>query len=404
MPVGGSTDEPRLQVVSLPAARVDWNRTDRYAASARYTRYAETRGEDDFARLTNDVARILNEIALNTDRVKALEIAEQARVALAEWPLEHYGYRQRDVNEIVMLLDEAIADLRAANGLNRFDVALVAAAPDVEREPLLGMPTPREQLSQLMRVADLTRGPAERVALLQSVLALLGEAGAAIPAAEAERVRKLAEDRIRTEQFVDARYAELTRRMMASATQAASRANVTGVARILEQIPREDDRLGRRRPETVTALNASVRAQLDDARELRLLRDRWSLRRGLYEDYQRIVGSQLMQLAKSEPALEAVRGLQGPAPDVLLDLRAGLSGGAERLVRQTVPSDLQPTHDLVVSAWRFAENAFETRYRAVQAGSLTTAWEASSAAAGALLMLTRAQRELSALLEPPRLR
>jgi hypothetical protein len=354
--------------------------------------------------LTNDVARLLNEIALTSDRTQALQLADRARASLAAWPREHYGYRQRDVNEILQLLDESISELRAASGLSRFDLALVANAAEVERVPLMGMPSPREQLSQLIRVAELTRGPAEKVALLQAALALIGEAGAAIPAADADAFRKYAEVRIRAEQFVDARYADLSRRMLSSATQAASAARPADVERVLRQIPREDDRLGRRRPDTVAALNATVQARLSDARELRLLRDRWSLRRGLYQDYQRTMGSQLLQLEKSSPALEAVRSLQGPALAQLLNLRASLSGGAERLGRQQVPSDLQPIHDLMVSAWRFAENAFETRYKAVQSGSLTTAWEASSAAAGALLMLSRAQQDLAALLEPPRLR
>jgi hypothetical protein len=405
MPVGGTPAEPRLHIVTLPAERIDWARTDRYAASARYQRYAETRGEEDFARLTNDVARILNEVALTTDRQQALAVAEQARSALAEWPQSHFGYRQRDVNEIVMLLDEAISDLRAAAGANRFDVALVASPGDVVLEPLVGMPSPRELLTQVVRAAELAARPTDRVALLQAVLALIGEAeGGAIPAADADVFRRWAEDGIRAEQFIDSRYAEMTRRLLGSATQAAERARVADVERVLQQIPREDDRLGRRRPETVAALRATVQGQLEGARELRLLRDRWTLRRGLYQEYQRSVGSELLQLAKSEPALEAVRRLEGPDPSVLLSLRAALSGGAERLMRQLVPADLRPTHDLMVSAWRFAENALDSRYQAVQSGNVTTAWEASSAAAGALLMLSRARQELASFLELPQLR
>jgi hypothetical protein len=196
----------------------------------------------------------------------------------------------------------------------------------------------------------------------------------------------------------------MTRRLLGSATQAAERARVADVERVLQQIPREDDRLGRRRPETVAALRATVQGQLEGARELRLLRDRWTLRRGLYQEYQRSVGSELLQLAKSEPALEAVRRLEGPDPSMLLSLRAALSGGAERLMRQLVPADLRPTHDLMVSAWRFAENALDSRYQAVQSGNVTTAWEASSAAAGALLMLSRARQELASFLELPQLR
>ena len=61
-------------------------------------------------------------------------------------------------------------------------------------------------------------------------------------------------------------------------------------------------------------------------------------------------------------------------------------------------------HDLVAGAWRFAENAVDARFRAIQSGDIPIAWEASSAAAGALLLLSRAQQEIRTLLEPPQLR
>src|SRR6184192_195735 len=63
MPAGGPADQPRLHVVTLPASEIDWARTDRYAAAARYQRYADTRGEDDFQLLSSDIARVLNEVA-----------------------------------------------------------------------------------------------------------------------------------------------------------------------------------------------------------------------------------------------------------------------------------------------------------------------------------------------------
>src|SRR6266571_7238329 len=54
---------PPLQLVNLPAARVDWDRTNRYAATARTTHYVETQAENDYAALSNDVASTLNEVA-----------------------------------------------------------------------------------------------------------------------------------------------------------------------------------------------------------------------------------------------------------------------------------------------------------------------------------------------------
>ncbi|MBI4265167.1 MAG: hypothetical protein HY657_12395 [Acidobacteria bacterium] len=403
MVVGGTADQPRLHPVTVPARAIDWPRTERHAASARYQRYAQTRGEGDFLRLNNDVAAVLNEVLLTRDRARALAIAEQARATLVDWPREHYGYRQKDVQEIVAVVDEAISGLRAAAGVTSFDVTLVALAPPVELERLAAMPSPRDQLDQLFRVAELTERAADRVALLESALALLSEVGASLPAVDAVALRRRADSQIREERAIDARYDQLAQRLVTQATQAAARARVGDVERVLARIPREDARLGRRRPEMVLALHASVQGQLDAARHLRLLRDQWTLRRSLYFEYQRSVGSQLLQLVKSEPLLEAIRRLDGPAPDALVSLRARLAGGAERLERVRTPADLQVVHDLLIGAWRFAENAVSARYRAVQAADVTTAWEASSSAAGALLLLARVQQEIRTLLEPPRL-
>jgi hypothetical protein len=403
MPVGGRVDQPRLHAVSLPVRAVDWSRTDRYALSARYQRYSDTRGEADFLQLTNDVARVLNEIALSTDRTRALAYAEQARRTLVEWPTAHYFYRQRDVREIAMLLDESISDLRASLGIGRFDLALVASPADAVLEPLYGMPSLREQLDQVFRVARLAERPADRVALLQSALVMLSEAGTSLPTIEAATLRRSAELQIGEEQLVDARYAALARRLMSTAARAASRARIQDVERVLDLIPREDTKLGQRRPETVNALRASVEAQLEAARHFRLQRDQWTIRRSLYGEYRSAVGSQLMQLVKTQPALERIRRLDGPSPQSVERFRARLSGGAERLSRVQPPRDLRTTHDLLVGSWRFAENALEGRYDAIHSGNIETARAASSAAAGALLLLSRAQQEIRTLLEPPKL-
>jgi hypothetical protein len=403
MPVGGGADAPRLHAISLPAIAVDWPRTEKYAASARYQRYAETRGEDDFLVLSNDVARVLNQILETTDRVRALEYAMQARGALVNWPRDHYGYRQRDVREILTLLDEAIAGLRAAAGMTMFDVALVADPPDVLLEPVVGMPSYRDQLDSVLRVAALTERSSERVALYHAALALLAEAPGSFTPNEITVIRSSTEGLIREDVVIDGRYADLSRRLVAAATSAAARANIADVQRVIDQIPPEDTRLGRRRPEVIDALNASVQAQLVAAQWLRLLRDQWLIRRSLYRDYQRSVGSQVLQLVKAQPSLDAVRRLAGPAPSLLLTLRSRFSGGAERLQRLQVPADVRTVHDLVIGAWRFAETAFNGRYQAIESGDVTTAWEASSAAAGALLLLSRAQQEIRQLLEPPRL-
>jgi hypothetical protein len=45
----------------------------------------------------------------------------------------------------------------------------------------------------------------------------------------------------------------------------------------------------------------------------------------------------------------------------------------------------------------------DIRYSAVSSGDVNIAWQASSSAAGAILMVARVQQQIRALLEPPRL-
>ncbi|MDA1183851.1 MAG: hypothetical protein O2930_04290 [Acidobacteria bacterium] len=400
--VTGGDAEPRLQVATLPTEAIDWARTEQHATSARYQRYVETRAEEDFQRLSDSVAGVLGEVLLTTNRERAIEVAQQARATLAEWPRQHYGYRQRDVREILAFLDEVISDLRAAAGMTTFDVALVAMAPDVALEPMAAMPSPREQIDQMLLVASLTERPSERVALLQTALLMLDESATAIGARDAAGLRGIAEARIQEEQAIDAKYTELARRTMDDARRSAERARISDVQRILTRIPREDARLGGRRPEIVRALRASVQSQLDAARRLRLLQDQWTIRRSLYRDYERATGGKLLQLAKLRPELEAIRQQEGPGPDELRALQSRLRGGAEQLARRRPSGDLESMHNLLVNSWRFAEHAVNGRYQAARVASDATAREASSAAAGALL-LARAQREVSDFLAPPRL-
>ena len=91
--VMGGGSEPRLHAATLPANVIDWKRTDLHAASTRYQWYAQIRGEEDFLQLSNTVAGVLNQILLTKDRTQVLEMAQQVRGDLADWPREHFGYR-----------------------------------------------------------------------------------------------------------------------------------------------------------------------------------------------------------------------------------------------------------------------------------------------------------------------
>ena len=402
MPVGGRTDEPRLQVASVRAALIDWPRTDRYSASARFQRYAQTRGEEDFRVLSNEVALALNDVALSGNRQQALALAEKVRKNVADWPTAHFGYRSNDVREIVSVLDEAITSLRSSTGGAAFEFSLVATAEAPPLEPVLGLPTPRQQFDQIMHLAELSTS-SDRVALLQAAMTLVSGAAATIDAKEADPLRRTVEKELRQELAVDRQYSALSQKFVTQATAFASRAAIADIERLVARIPKEDAKLGQKRPEIIESMNGAVQTQLFAARRLRLLRDQWLLRQASYRSYQRSVASQILLLVKSQPMLDSIRRLDGPPPDRLLELRGKLSGGAERLERIRTPDYLRGVHDLLVGTWRFADNATRARVKAIEGGDPAAAWEASSAAAGALMMLTRVQSEIRDLLEPPRL-
>jgi hypothetical protein len=402
MPVGGPPDSPRLQVATIRAELVDWPRTDRYADSVRYQQYAQTRGEEDYQLLSNEVADALNAIAASRDRQQALMMAERVRQRVAEWPQSHFGYRHNDIREIVSVLDQAISSLRASPG-NRFELSFVAMAGPPDLEPVLGMPNAREQLNQVFRLAKETKTPSERLALLQAALMIIHESGSSIPASDQATLRRTTERLIRTELNDDRNYADLSRRMMTQATLAARRADSAAIERLVARIPKEDARLGRKRPLLVSALQSSLQTRLADARHLRLLTDQWQLRRVTYRQYQNSVGAELLQLVKSTQSLEAIRNLNGLSTDQLIALQNRFTGGAERLERMRTPEYLRTIHEQLIGAWRFAENAAKLRFRAVSDADSAAAWEASSSAAGALLMLSRVQQDIKALLTPPKL-
>jgi len=180
MPLGSVTAEPRLQLVSLPVGAVDLESTERYADSVRYARYVETRGEEDFAVLTGEIADVLNEISRTADAAKRLQLAEGARRILMEWPREHYGYRSSDVRDLVALLDEAISGLRAAAGADQFALSLVAVI-EPPTMPLLPPPSLAQTIEQALTVARAADNSVERSLLLRSVIATIDESARELP-------------------------------------------------------------------------------------------------------------------------------------------------------------------------------------------------------------------------------
>ena len=191
------------ELASLAADKVDWPRTEQYAQSLRAARYADARGEADFADLAGDVARLLNEIALTNEASRKLQLAVEARRRLDAWPREHYGYRTADIAQIVELVDQAISEFRVASGENRFDLTFVASPEPPKRIELLAAPSTEQLLEGAAALADRADIPAERLTLFESVARALDTHATALTQPVLNRLRSLVTSRIRTERLVE---------------------------------------------------------------------------------------------------------------------------------------------------------------------------------------------------------
>jgi hypothetical protein len=392
---------PPLHLVSISEAAVDWERTDRYAAATRARHYAATRGEADFGELSTHVARALNDVARTKDPVKRLELATEARKTLTAWPAAHYGYRASDVAQLTALLDDAVSELRTAAGLPRIDLALVATAmPEMPDEPELPAPSAQEATNHALAAASIAGDPSERVSLLQAVMDSLGPAAASEPG-WSSLARAKAAAGLTTELKIDKDYRDLVSRTLAAADDRAKRADVSGIERLLRNVLKADDRLGRRRPDTTAALLATLDGKLDSARRLRLAQDAWTIRQRGLREYQGRIRTAVRAFRQSVSGLEQIRQLAGPSPPALQPLALRLTDAWAALKTVRAPSEAEPAHTMMVTAVQMALRAASSRRLAVNATDMQRAWEASSAAAGALLMFERAQEELKKLGTPP---
>jgi hypothetical protein len=391
----------QLHLVSLAGDRVDWKRTEDYAAAVRAAHYAATRGEEDFARLSADITRIVNEIAVIKDPAERLVTAERARRELAAWPEAHYGYRAREVNEMAAMLDEIIGDLRAAAGLGRFDLTLMANTSTPPPAELLPEPDQQEIVQQLVTASTLVETPAEKVSLLQTVVGILDRAVGMLPKSWAETIRARALSTIAEEQKIDAAYARLRDTTLKTAATYASKADVRALQRLRARLHEEDAKLGHRRAEYIAGLAAAVDAQIASAQKLRLAQDQWMLRAERLRAYQRATEKAVTTLTQVRRRLEDIRALAGPEPWRLKPLIDILSRERRALSNIDPPAELASIHALFRSAAELAVNAVTLRLDAVEAADLEIAQRASAAAAGAMMLLGRAKEELEAALRPP---
>jgi hypothetical protein len=390
MPTSASATEPRLHLVNIATRHVDWDRTERYAESARAARYVAIHAETHYAMLSAEIGQALNDVALTTDPAARLAIVERARKTLADWPAAHFNYKADEIHQMLAILDEAIADLRAAAGGSQFDLSFVTSldrAP--EREPLLPRPTLREAIEQTLTAARLSDSPVERVSLMTVALAGIERDAERLPSAWTVATRAAIRAGLAVEVETDRRYQSLTSRTVGLARQRARAADVRGLERLLAQIHEQDEALGRRRPDAVRALVSTVAEHLESARTLLLTRDP--------------LAGPVARLDQLTRALEDIKAMAGSTPAVLASVERSGRQVLEIVAPLAPPEEFRAAHTLLVSAAQLAASAARIRREAALTGDLTRAWDASSAAAGALMLTVRARTEIQTVLSSPQL-
>ena len=416
MPIGAiqsGNRETNLHVVNLPVSAVNWESTTRYAESARLSHYMTAFAESDYTALAGEIAATLNAIVITSDPKARLSMAVEARRRLASWPRDHYGYRANDVQEMLGLLDDAINGLRVAAGETSFSVDLVATAPAATSGPphsrtggvpLLGSPTTAGSIEQAMAVAEATDIAADRVSILRSVVAGLDEFRSDLPVSLTTAVRSRAARLIREELRTGSRYAGLTSSVLNRAARAAARADVRGVEKLLQTAMDRDAKWGSRRRDEMSALLDQVRVHLDAAQKLRLARDHWRERAPRHRAYAKLVAPVFDGLVRARTHLDDIKRLTGSDAEVLVSLADRFGRGVTTLSAISVPEELKGSHALLTSAVNLAETAVRARRQAAVSGDLSLARDASSAAAGSIMLLTKAREDLDMAIRLPQIR
>jgi hypothetical protein len=400
LPLSGLDSEtPQLQLVSLADSTVDWPRTEAYAEAARAKQFIDTRGEAEFSRLSDAVAGTLNQIAFTEAPAARLALADRARRLLADWPARNYGYRAKDVAELANMLDEVVSELRVAAGQSRFDVSLVANASTPPAVPMLPPPTVRESVEQAFALSRASQDAAQRTSLLKGITEAL--AGPAAEGGWAAALRARAMSDLITSARTDQAYAALNTRMLKLADERVRRADVTGIEGLIREVLKTDDKLGRKRPQETAALLATMDMRLDAARRQRLTLDRWALSVGAVRTYVRKARPSIDALLGTRAPLEQIRSLAGPSARTLRQLEKSAGIASRELALLKPPTEAVTVHGLLQNAFQMALRAVDTRMTAIGTNDMTLAWQASSAAAGALLMLDRAREEIQRLTSPP---
>jgi len=394
---GGGDQQRSLQLMSLPASAVDLERTRRYADAIRLVHYAATRGELDYVAMTQEVQRAIAEVAAISDPKRRLEMAEQAKGRLVAWSKGTYGYRAVEVQELVRLFDEVISELRVAAGERQFSLDL-HAGPTAVVEPLLAAPGAAESISLALAAAAASDSEDDRAAILKVAAAAAGND----PAADDLRARVARA--VELEANATKAYEQLAVEIRVRAEAARKRGDLDALTAVLEFLRMRNDELGNQRPQVVRTLMSEVEAMLASARTYRAAVEHYAAVRVGLLAYERAVRPTMSGFDGLVPVFTAIRDLRYTAYERLERAGARLTDLLAALGALTPPPDLVDVQATLVSALRMADHACARRRLSVALRSQPIADEASSAAAGAMLLAAQAREQLVSRLYPPKIK
>jgi hypothetical protein len=396
--VSPTADTPALELVSLPAAAVDLDRTFAYAIAVRAARYAATRGETDYLAITAEVERAVDRLLAIDDAAERRRLAEQARRRLVEWSRDNYRYRAADIDRLAALFDDVIEALGVDPETMSQHVELTFDAPPIPLEPLLAPPGEREALTLALAAAEISDVAAERTRLLRTTESHSARGETFVD------LRDEARRRLDHEGAIDAAYEALSRDVIARADAAAARGDVEAVVALVAEVASGGVALGAGRGDDLAVLQSWVMDRAASARRHRAALDRYAAMRAQLLAYERVIRPVTSAFDGLRPILDAVRdrrftsvGRTSAAKDRLDRL------GADLAAVTPIP-EVADVHATLTSSLHLAREACARAVVAAATATSGRADDASAAAAGALLLFEQARAALVQRLFPPRLR
>lgn len=379
-----------VQLVSLPSSGIDADRTRRYAQAMRARHYATTRGEADYAALTAEVARVLDQLTTIADPRRRLTLAEDARRQLLDWAEQHYQYRAEDIRELAGLFDGVITELRIAAGEPAMAFELLARPAPLE--PLLALPTLRESVALALTAARVADIGAERVDILKRASEAAGRLDV--------EVRQTVTETLDEEIKAGTAYASLLSAMRVRADAARLRGDPEGVERLTRELERQDRQLGDRRPAEVRAFRAELTSMLDATRAFRAALDAHTRQLASMRRYDQRLRPLLDRFEELAPQLKMLREMRGITSAELSITDAELLRIGRDLDAVRPPLAQVGVHTSFQNVLRMAREAF-VRRRQARSSQSSEMREASAAASGALLLGGQVRLDLAASLRRP---